>query len=261
MKKTLIVGNWKMHLNTQQASLLVRRLGERVPQHRDIETVLAPSMLTLQPISLEVDRRKFRLAAQNANAQALGALTGEVSFAMLSGLVHYGIIGHSERRKYFAETNKDVRAKVAAAVRNEITPIICVGETRVERTNHETKQVVREQVVTALRDLTGPEVAEVVIAYEPVWAIGAGRPASAAAIAESVAYIRLIVEGQFGKKVADSVRILYGGSVEPDYVTNILSIDNVDGFLVGGASLNYQQFAQIVSKAHALEAAKEKDAK
>ncbi len=261
MKRVLIVANWKMHLNTQQASLLVRRLEEHVPTHRDVETVLAPSLLTLQPVSLEIDRRKFRLASQNANAQDFGPQTGEVSFAMLSGLVHYGIIGHSEQRRLYGETNKEVRAKVAAAVRNEITPIICVGETRVERTNHETKQVLREQVVTALRDLTGPEVAEVVIAYEPVWAIGAGRPASAAAIAESVAYIRLVVEGQYGKKVADSVRILYGGSVEPDYVTNILSIDNVDGFLVGGASLNYQQFAQIVSKAHALQAAKDNNAK
>lgn len=261
MKRVLIVANWKMHLNTQQASLLVRRLGEHVPTHRDVETVLAPSLLTLQPVSLEIDRRKFRLAAQNANAQDFGPQTGEVSFAMLSGLVHYGIIGHSEQRRLYGETNKEVRAKVAAAVRNEITPIICVGETRVERTNHETKQVLREQVVTALRDLTGPEVAEIVIAYEPVWAIGAGRPASTAAIAESVAYIRLIVEEQYGKKVADSVRILYGGSVEPDYVTNILSIDNVDGFLVGGASLNYQQFAQIVAKAHALKAAKDSHAK
>ncbi|MEX1995650.1 MAG: triose-phosphate isomerase, partial [Candidatus Saccharimonadales bacterium] len=133
MRKILIVGNWKMHLNASQASLLLHRLQEKIPIHRDIEVVLAPPMLTLQPLSLQIDRRKFRLAAQNAYHMDEGAYTGEVSFTMLRDLVHYVIVGHSERRRVFHEDLNTVRDKAAAAVRNDITPILCVGETKHER--------------------------------------------------------------------------------------------------------------------------------
>jgi triosephosphate isomerase len=149
MKKTLIVGNWKMHLNTHQASTLLHRLSENIQAHRDIEVVIAPSMLALQPLSLEIDRRKFRLAAQNAYHKDEGAFTGEVSFSMLRDLVHYAIVGHSARRVYFHETLDDVRDKVEAAVRNEIVPIICIGETKDERNAGETKQVIHDHLTTA----------------------------------------------------------------------------------------------------------------
>src|SRR3954471_13989466 len=132
MKRTLIVGNWKMNLNTQEASLLVKRLNDRIQIHRDIEVVLAPSLLTLQPISNEIDRRKFKLAAQNAYFKDEGAYTGEVSFTMLRGLVDYVIVGHSERRIYFNETLEIIRDKVQAAIRNDIIPVLCVGETQHE---------------------------------------------------------------------------------------------------------------------------------
>src|SRR3954465_4040839 len=141
MRKILIVANWKMHLNASQASLLVHRLHERIKIYRDIEVVLAPTMLTLQPLSVQIDRRKFRLAAQNAYWQDEGAFTGEVSFTMLRDLVHYAIVGHSERRHVFHESLEMVRDKMAAAVRNEITPILCVGETKQEKEDGETKQV------------------------------------------------------------------------------------------------------------------------
>ena len=131
MRKTLIVGNWKMNLDTAQASLLVHRLNDKIKVYKDIEVVLAPSLLTLQPLSQQIDRRKFRLAAQNAYFKDEGAFTGEVSFTMLQDLVHYVIVGHSERRLYFDENLDVVRDKVAAAVRNDISPILCVGETRV----------------------------------------------------------------------------------------------------------------------------------
>lgn len=251
MKKTLIIGNWKMHLNVQQASLLVHRLNTQVALHRNVEVVLAPNMLALQPVSLEIDRRKFRLSAQDANATDEGALTGEVSFTMLRDLVHYCIVGHSERRAHFNNTLEVVRDKVQAAVRNEIVPIICVGETSTERHAHETKRVLHDQVSTALHNLTGVEVEKVVIAYEPVWAIGTGEAAKPAAIAAAVQTIRHTVSQLYGANVADSIRILYGGSVEPEVVSGILAINGIDGFLVGGASLNYQQFAGIVSRAHA----------
>src|SRR5665213_107270 len=171
MKHYLIVANWKMHLNTQEASLLVHRLDQRLKVHREIEVVLAPSMLSLQPLSLQIDRHKFRLAAQNAYAKDEGPYTGEVSFTMLRELVHYALIGHSGRRIYFHETLEEVRDKVQAAVRNHIVPILCVGETKQERAAGEAKRVIHDQLTTALSNLTAEDVSQVVIAYEPVWAI------------------------------------------------------------------------------------------
>jgi triosephosphate isomerase len=249
-KRTLIVGNWKMHLNTSQASLLLHRIHERTRISRDLELVLAPSMLVLQPLSLQIDRKKFRLAAQNAYHKDEGAYTGEVSFTMLRDLVHYVIIGHSERRANFNEDLPMVRDKVAACVRNQITPILCVGETHTERHNGETKRVLHDQVVTALHSLTAKEVAEMVIAYEPVWAIGAGDPAKPYQIEEAIAYIRDQVERLFGKKTAANLRVLYGASVETEFVKAILQLKGVDGLLVGGASINYHKFAGIIDAAY-----------
>jgi triosephosphate isomerase (TIM) len=249
MRKILIVGNWKMHFNASQASLLVHRLQERIKIYRDIEVVLAPTMLTLQPLSVQIDRRKFRLAAQNAYSVDEGAFTGEVSFTMLRDLVHYVIIGHSERRHIFNEDLDMIRDKVAAAVRNEIMPILCVGETKHERSDGETKQVLHDQLMTALHNLTGPEVGSMVIAYEPVWAIGVGEAAKPHQVAEAVNYIRSYVRDVFGPKAGKNVRVLYGASAEADIVSGFLDIDGVDGFLVGGASLNYHSFAAIVDAA------------
>lgn len=250
MRRILIVGNWKMHLNASQASLLIHRLQERVKIHREIEVVLAPSMLVLQPLSVQIDRRKFRLASQNAYHRDEGAFTGEVSFTMLRDLVHYGIIGHSERRHIFNEDLDTIRDKVAAAVRNEITPILCVGETKQERKEGETKQVLHDQLMTALSNLTAGEVGRAVIAYEPVWAIGTGDYARPEQVNEVVEYIRGYVKDVFGPKAAKRLRILYGGSTEPEIVAGLLDVPGVDGFLVGHESLNYQQFGNIVSAAY-----------
>lgn len=250
MRKILIVGNWKMNLNAHEASLLLHRLSEAIDIHRNIEVVLAPSLLSLQPLSIQIDRRKFRLASQNAYFRDEGAFTGEVSFSMLRELVHYGIIGHSERRHIFHEDLPMIRDKVAAAVRNQIVPILCVGETAHEREEHETKQVLHDQLMSALSDLTASEVADMVIAYEPVWAIGTGDIAKPAQIEPSVSYIRNYVQDIFGERAAKELRILYGGSVVPEVIQGYLNIQGVDGFLVGGASLNYHQFAQIVDNAY-----------
>lgn len=239
-----------MHLNASQASILVHRLHERIKIQRNIEVVLAPPMLTLQPLSVQIDRRKFRLAAQNAFHQDEGAFTGEVSFTMLRDLAHYCIIGHSERRHIFHEDLDLIRDKVAAAIRNEVTPILCLGETKQERSDGETKQVLHDQLLTALHNLTGREVREMVIAYEPVWAIGTGDTAKPDEVAEAVDYIRSYVRDVFGPKAAAGLRILYGGSVTPDFIHGFLSVPGVDGFLVGGASTNYHSFAGIVHEAH-----------
>jgi triosephosphate isomerase len=254
-KKLLIVGNWKMHLNVQQSSLLVHRLQERISNHQDVEVVLAPSMLALQPVSLQIDRRRFRLCAQDAYSKDEGGYTGEVSFAMLSDLVHYAIVGHSSRRLYFGETLDVVKDKVQAAVRNDIVPIICVGETKQERDDGEAKQVIHDQVTSALMNLTSKDIEQIVIAYEPVWAISAfnGTIAKPDDAGKMVAYIRQQVSDLYGKRAADSMRILYGGSVNEHDVRSYLALEQVDGVLVGAASLNYHQFAGIVSVAHQLQ--------
>jgi triosephosphate isomerase len=249
MRRILIVGNWKMNLNASEASLLVHRLHERVKVQRNIEVVLAPSMLTLQPMSVQIDRRKFRLAAQNAYFRDEGAFTGEVSFNMLRELVHYCIIGHSERRHIFGEGLPMIRDKVAAAARNDIVPILCIGETKTEREDGETKQVWHDQMMSGLSELTPAEVGNSVIAYEPVWAIGTGDIAGPDKIAEAMDYIRNYVKEVFGPKAAGNIRLLYGGSVTPDVIGGYLSIKGVDGFLVGGASLNYESFSGIIDAA------------
>ncbi len=256
MKRTLIIGNWKMHLNTHQASVLVNRLQQAMPAHRDVEVVLAPSPLVLQPISLELDRRKFRLASQDAYYEDEGPYMGEVSFAMLRDLVHYGIVGHSSRRIYFGESLESIRSKVAAAVRNGITPILCVGETKQERDDHETRQVVHDQLTTALQNVTSEDIENIVIAYEPVWAITTfdGEPSKPDDMQKVIAFIRKQIEDLYGVRAAKAVRVLYGGSVNDQDVKAYLSIEGCDGVLVGAASLNYHQFAGIVDVAHQLQA-------
>lgn len=253
-KRILIVANWKMHLNASQASLLLHRLHERIKLHRTLEIVLAPSMLVLQPLSMQIDRRKFRLAAQNAYHKDEGAFTGEVSFSMLRDLVHYVIIGHSERRLHFDEDLDVVRDKVAAAVRNEIIPIICVGETQQERRAGETKQVLHDQIVTALNNLTANEVEDIVIAYEPVWAISTfqGQLAKPGEVEDGLKFIRKQIADLYGDKAAKTVRLLYGGSVDDQSVAGYLQLEDCDGALVGSASLNYHKFAGIVDSAYRL---------
>jgi triosephosphate isomerase len=258
-KRTLIVGNWKMNLTTHEASLLVKRLHDRIQVHKDIEVVLAPSLLSLQPISLEIDRRKFHLAAQNAFYKDEGAYTGEVSFTMLRGVADYVIVGHSERRIYFNERLEIVRDKVQAAIRNDITPILCVGETHQERMAGETSRVINAQVTTALANLTAEEVADIVIAYEPVWAISTfgGEIAKPDDMQKALKLIRSQISELYGQPAAKSVRILYGGSVNADTAAGYLALDDCDGELIGGSSLNYHQFADIVESAYRLTHTKE----
>ncbi len=263
-KRTLVVGNWKMHLNASQASLLLHRLHERIKIYRSIEVVLAPSMLVLQPLSVQIDRRKFRLAAQNAHPKDEGAFTGEVSFTMLRDLVHYAIIGHSERRIYFHESLDLIRDKVTAAVRNDITPILCVGETKTERRQGETNQVLHDQITTALHGLTAKEVAAMAIAYEPIWAISTfeGDLAKPDEVERAFRFIRKQVAGLYGKKTAEAVRVLYGGSVDEHIARGYLELPDCDGVLVGGASINYHKFSSIAAVAHSLQSEPEEpDAK
>lgn len=251
MKKTLIVANWKLHLDVHQSSVLVHRLNDHIKIHRNIEVVLAPGFIALQPLSRQVDRRKFKLAAQNAYQKDEGSFTGEVSFAQLHGLVEYAIVGHSERRHIFNETLETVRDKVQAAVRNDISPILCIGETKQERLDGHTKRVVHDQLTTALANLTPEEIENVVLAYEPVWAIGTGTAATPTQVKEVITWVRQVIAELYGQATAENQTVIYGASVEPEYVHGLLEIEGVDGFLVGGASLIYKKFAAIVDNTYA----------
>lgn len=261
MHRTLLVANWKMNLNVSQASLMVHRLQERTRMHRGIEVVLAPPMLDLQPLSMQIDRRKFRLAAQNAYAKDEGAFTGEVSFTMLRDLAHYCIIGHSERRKYFQEDLPMIRDKVAAAVRNDITPILCVGETQHERKEGMTKRVLHDQVITALSNLTARGISDMVIAYEPVWAISTfqGEFAKPSDVKVAMDYIRHQVAQLYGDRVSHAVRVIYGGSVDSSTVRGYLEIPGCNGALVGHESLNPYHFADIIEAAYRMQVEREED--
>lgn len=260
MKKYLVAANWKMNLNVHDASVLAHHLNKSVKSHHDVEVVLSPSFINLQPLSLQIDRRKFRLAAQNAYHQDAGAFTGEVSFTQLHGLVHYVLIGHSERRMHFNESLEMIRDKVSAAIRNDIAPILCIGETQTERRAGETKQVLHDQLTTALSNLTSDDLEKVVIAYEPVWAIGTGEPARPKDIEDAIKFIRHNIAELYGQKIAQDTRILYGASVDVEFVKGILSMRGVDGLLVGGASLHHHKFAGIVAATHAFARENHKDA-
>lgn len=249
-----------MHLNVQQSSLLANRLDKQIKPLRTVEVVLAPNLLALQPVSLEIDRRKFRLAAQNAFYEDEGAYTGEVSFTMLREIAHYVIVGHSERRIYFNETLEVVRDKVQAAVRNRIVPILCVGETKHERQAGETRRVIHDQIATALSNVTSEEIEEVVIAYEPVWAISTfghefAKPDD---IEEVFKFIRAEIAALYGSAASQAIRVIYGGSVDDTIAAGYLALPNCDGAMVGAASLNYKQFSGIVESAYKLSHQTEK---
>lgn len=249
-RKPLIIANWKMYNTVHESSLLVHRLSEKVPVQRTVEVVLCPSMLAVQSVSLQINHRQFKLGAQNCYWRDEGAFTGEVSASQLRGVVNYVIVGHSERRNIFGDRERDIRAKVQAVVRNQMTPILCVGETAQERVDHETKQVINEQIISGLANLTSEEIEKVVIAYEPVCAIGNGDNAKPSEVEPVVEIIHSQIKALYGKKAAESVRILYGGSVNDKNAELYLSVERIDGLLVGSASLSSPVFANIVTLAH-----------
>ena len=200
MGKKLIVGNWKMHLTMQEASLYLHKLMKMISSHRDVETVVAPTILTLQSLSLQVNRRLIKLAAQNCYWRDYGNYTGEVPAAHLRGLVDYVIVGHSERRYVFQERDRDIRLKVQAALRNHLQPILCIGETLQEKTLGETADALHDQLLSGLANVTADEFDRIVIAYEPVWAIGTGESANPADVRRAIKTIRRQIQQLFGKK-------------------------------------------------------------
>jgi triosephosphate isomerase len=251
VRKPVVAGNWKMHKTAGEAQALARELRNALGVVRDqVEVVLAPPFTALYPVSKAVEDSNLAVAAQNCHAEAQGAFTGEVSAPMLKELgCRFVILGHSERRQLFGETDEGVNRKAKAVLAAGMLPIVCVGETLQEREAGRTLEIVSRQLAGGLAGLDGAAVGRLVIAYEPVWAIGTGRTATSAQAQEVHAHIRGWVAQAFGREAAASVRIQYGGSVKPDNAAELLGQPDVDGALVGGASLKASDFAAIVKAA------------
>jgi triosephosphate isomerase len=248
MRKPVIAGNWKMFKRQADAAALVEGLAPLVKGAAGVEVVVAPVFTSLCTVREKIAGTGIRLAAQDCFWEEEGAFTGEIAPGMLvdAGCSHV-IIGHSERRQYFGETDESVNRKVKAALAAGLTVLFCIGETLAEREAEQTFAVLRRQTTAGLAGLSAADLAGVIIAYEPVWAIGTGKTATDDQAQEAHAFIRGVVAELFGSPAAGAVRVLYGGSVKPENVKGLMAMPDIDGALVGGASLKADSFAAIVN--------------
>jgi triosephosphate isomerase (TIM) len=248
MRRPIIVGNWKMHKTTAEAVALVQALKASVAGLQDVEIGVAPPFTALSAVAEALRGSTIFMAAQNMHWEPHGAYTGEIAAGMLSDVgCTRVIIGHSERRQYFAETDATVNKKLKAALNAQLGPILCVGETLAQREANATFGVLEQQIRQGLAEISAEGMSRVVIAYEPIWAIGTGKTATPAQAQEVHAFIRGLLGTLYGKALADQVRIQYGGSVNAGNIQTLMTQSDVDGALVGGASLEASSFAQIVS--------------
>jgi triosephosphate isomerase (TIM) len=249
VRTPLIAGNWKMFKTVHDAVVFVKELKGVVKDVTRVDIVIAPPFTALNAVAAAARNTNIGVAAQNVYWEREGAFTGEVAAAMVKEAgAEFVIVGHSERRRLFGETDAHVNRKVVAALGAELTPIVCVGETLEERERGEMLPVIDRQIKDGLERITAEQIADMVIAYEPVWAIGTGRNATAAQAAEAHAHIRTRLRQWFGADAADRCRVIYGGSVKPDNISDLIAAPDVDGALVGGASLEVKSFADIVTK-------------
>lgn len=243
-----------MHTTVAEAELLLERIDAKVLPTHGNEVVFCPPAIALVNAKAKIatlkHKHNYRLGIQNIYDQDEGAFTGEISAGQLKGLVDYAIVGHSERRHIFGERDSDIAKKVAAALRHDIVPILCVGESLSERVAGQGKQVVVDQLTVDLGNITASELENLVVAYEPVWAIGTGNFAKPDDVRAMIAVIRNHIEELYGHIHGGAVRVLYGGSVEPDNARSYLRIAGCDGLLVGGASINYVKFSEIINLSH-----------
>ena len=250
MRKHIVAGNWKMNLTFTEADELLDDLMselEKVELPRDTQVIVCPPFPYIEMASDYANDSYFAVGAQNVSDQEKGAYTGEVSAAMLESCeIDYCIVGHSERRAYYGETDQTVAAKVDQLLKHGLKPIVCVGEVLEEREGGRQLEVVKKQVEGGLFHLDAENIKKVVIAYEPVWAIGTGKTATPEQAQEIHAYIRSLLAGKYGKEVADEISILYGGSCKPTNAKELFGCPDIDGGLIGGASLKAQDFMGIV---------------
>jgi triosephosphate isomerase (TIM) len=247
MRTPIIAGNWKLNKTIAEAVKLVTELRERVADITDVDIIVAPTFTALSAVSKALEGSNIHLSAQDLFWEESGAFTGEISPPMLTDVgCDYVIIGHSERRAYFGETNESINCKVKAALAHGLKPIVCVGEKLEEREAGQMKAVVEDHVTNGLAGLSSPQQLSTIIAYEPVWAIGTGKTATPEQAQEAHALIRSLLTAQYSADIAAQVRIQYGGSVKPENAIELLAQPDIDGALVGGASLEAESFAQIV---------------
>jgi triosephosphate isomerase len=247
MRTPFIAGNWKMFKTVHETIVFAKELRSLVKEVDGVRIVVAPPFTSVHAAAEALRNSNVGVAAQDLYWEREGAFTGEVSAAMIKDAgAGYAIVGHSERRRLFGETDAAVNRKLLAAIGAELTPIVCIGETLEERERNETLAVLDRQIKDGLDRLTGAQVAELVLAYEPVWAIGTGRTATAAQAQEAHGHIRQRLKQWFGAEAADACHVLYGGSVKPDNIAELVAEPDVDGALVGGASLDVKSFADIV---------------
>ena len=247
MRQVIIAGNWKMNKNTGESIDLANSIKRSVYDIGEVEIVICPPYTSLSDVKEVIMETNIKLGAQDCYWEKEGAFTGEVSAPMLKDIgCEYVIIGHSERRQFFGETNETVNKKVKAVLKEGLKPIVCVGEKLEERKSGKTFDVIKDHVTNSMAGLSKEDMLKTVIAYEPVWAIGTGVNATREQAQEAHQYIRKLLKGIFGEETAKAVRIQYGGSVKPDNIKELILQEDVDGALVGGASLKADSFSQIV---------------
>lgn len=247
MRKPIIAGNWKMNKSAEEAHAFIEAVKNEVPSEDKVESVIGASALYLEKMTADTKDSDLKIAAQNCYFEDEGAFTGEVSPKVLGEMgLDYVIIGHSERREYFHETDEDVNKKAHAIFRNGMLPIICCGETLEQREAGETNEWVKGQVTNALKDMTEGQAMNAVIAYEPIWAIGTGKSSSAEEANQTCGVIRETLKDLYGQGVADAVRIQYGGSVKPANIAEYMAQEHIDGALVGGASIEPDSFLALL---------------
>lgn len=247
MRRAFICGNWKMNLSFEEALKLAKLVANEAEKHTDRDILIAPSSLYLNEIRRIVGDKKLFVAAQNIYFEEKGAFTGEISpFQLKSCGIEWTIIGHSERRNIFNESDEMINKKVKSALSSGLNVILCVGEKLNEREEGKTEKVIEEQLKKALFEVSIAMVEKITIAYEPVWAIGTGKNATPHQAAEAHTFIRKLLSELYGYKTAEKIRILYGGSVTDTNIDDIMSAQNVDGVLVGGASLVFEKFKRII---------------
>ena len=252
MRIPFIAGNWKMNTTVTEAEKLVLEMLDKLDRIEGVEKVLCPPFVSLVAINMMLQGSSIKLGAQNMYFETKGAYTGEISPVMLSQLCEFVILGHSERRGYFGETDEIVNKKIKTALANKLKPILCVGERLAENEAGKTEEVINRQVTAALNGIE--PVRDLVIAYEPVWAIGTGKAASSAQAAATIQSIRDVVAKLWNKSIAQDLRILYGGSVTSANIAEFIFHPEIDGALVGGASLNAEEFVSIVEQTAEIKA-------
>ena len=250
MRRPIIAGNWKMYKTIKDGQELAVALKRELYRVENVDIVICPAYTLLAYLADDLEDSNIFIGAQDIYWQEEGAFTGEVSAAMLKDAgCQYVIVGHSERRQFFGDTNETVNKKIQACLRHGLTPIVCVGENLQERESNKTFAVIQNHIQGSLAEMSAQDTAKVVIAYEPVWAIGTGKTATADQAQEVHKYIRDLLRKMYGEEVAGSVRIQYGGSVKPENITELIGKPDVDGALVGGASLKVDSFSAIVNRA------------